>query len=91
MNFLPNPEDFRCIFLSGGAKNLEQEEGEHFLPKIGETLRHFLPKSEKILVVLSPEIRESCHQKAEGRIPPISLPPLAPALSNNVRYSANDS
>jgi hypothetical protein len=43
---------------------------EHFLPKIGQTLRHFLPKSEKILVVLSPEIRESCRQKAEEGIPP---------------------
>ncbi len=42
---------------------------EYFLPKIGETLRHFLPKSEKILVVLSPEMRESCHQKAEGDTP----------------------
>jgi hypothetical protein len=27
-------------------------------------------KSEKTLVVLSPEIRESCPQKAEGRIHP---------------------
>jgi hypothetical protein len=48
---------------------------EYFFPKIGETLRHFLPKSEKILVVLSPEMRESCHQKAEGR----GISPFPPA------------
>ncbi len=53
---------------------------EHFLPKIGETLRHFLQKSEKIWVVLSPEIRESYHQKAEGGYPPSApLPARAAA------------
>jgi hypothetical protein len=29
MNVLPNPEDFRWIFPSGGANSLEQE-GEYF-------------------------------------------------------------
>jgi hypothetical protein len=37
----------------------------------------FLSTLEKILVVLSPEIGETCHQKAERGYPP---PPLAPPL-----------
>ncbi len=62
-------------------------------PKSGGFQTIFLPKSEKILVMLSPEIRESCHQKSEGGIPSIPLP-LAPPLmltsQNHFMFGAVD-
>jgi hypothetical protein len=45
MNFLPNPEDFRWIFPSGGAKSLEQE---GIFPKMGES---YGPKQQRLGVV----------------------------------------
>jgi hypothetical protein len=50
----------------------------------------FLSNLEKISVVFSPEIGESCHQKAEGGIPPIP-PPLAPPLDKLFGMSKNQS
>ncbi len=58
--------------------------GEFFL-KFGGFLADFLSNLENILVVLSPEIGESCHQKAEGRYLP--SPPLAPPLDVLHGYS----
>ncbi len=50
----------------------------------------FLPKSEKILVILSPEIEESCYQKAEGDSPPPPPTPRARAATESVALSQYD-
>jgi hypothetical protein len=60
----------------------------NFLPNSKDFfLTDFLSNLENILVVISPEIGESCHQKAEGGYSPISPPPLAPPLEVLHGYS----
>ncbi len=64
VKFFENRRKFQINFL------LNLENFRWIFSKFGGFQTDFLSNLEKILVVLSPEIGESCHQKAEGGIPP---------------------